>query len=160
MFDVRHQTDGLRVRFAASLAHLDRAVAEVVDWLQQRQAEGSLFDVKLLLREALLNAVLHGSRSDPGLTVELEARTLGDRLVLRVTDQGPGFSWRERLACPPAPEDTCGRGLTIMTLYADEVRFNAVGNQVRLIKRIAGLRGPAEPDAGPADAANPEEKTS
>lgn len=154
MFAVEFLADGLRIRFASTLPLLDRAVAEVVELLQRCGAEGNLFDIKLLLREALLNAVLHGNRSDPDLVAELEARVLADRLRLCVTDEGAGFPWGDRLSAPPPLEATSGRGLTIMTLYADEVRFNPAGNQVCLVKRIPGLRGPAASD-GPPDTANP-----
>jgi anti-anti-sigma factor len=152
MFEQETFPHGRRVRFSASLPLLDRAVAATVDFLKERQATGSLFDVKLVLREALLNAVLHGSRSDPRRQVKLEAMVFADRLDLCVTDQGQGFSWRESLADPPSPEATSGRGLTIMALYADAVRFNEVGNQVRLIKCIPGLLGPAVPEDQPGEA--------
>jgi serine/threonine-protein kinase RsbW len=159
MFTLEILPNGVRIRFSASLPLLDRAVAAIVEFLRERQAEGSLFDVKLLLREALLNAVLHGNRSDPGLVVDLEAMAWQDRLVLRIMDEGQGFPWREQLANPPSPEATSGRGLTIMNLYADEVRFNAAGNQVSLTKDISGLRGPAVP-CDRTDGANLSRRTS
>lgn len=140
---------GLTFRFSATLALLDRAVVESVRFLQAQNASGSLFDVKLLLREALLNAVLHGSRSDPSRVIALEVRTAEGRLTLTVTDQGPGFDWRAGLTNLAPPEATSGRGLTILTLYADDVRYNAAGNQVTLTKTVTGLRGPAAlQDAG------------
>jgi serine/threonine-protein kinase RsbW len=145
---------GHRIRFSSSLDLLDRAVAETVAFVTSRNASGNLFDVKLLLREALLNAVLHGNRSDPQCAVVLAATASDGRLTLDVADQGPGFDWRERLANPPNPEDTSGRGLTILTLYADDVRFNTTGNRVTLTKTIPGLRGPAM-DRGQAGEDNP-----
>lgn len=145
MFALAPRPDGHHVRFSATLLLLDRAVAVTVAFLREREAEGSLFDVKLLLREALLNAVVHGNRSDPTREVSLEVTAYAGRVDLCVTDQGPGFPWRERLRAVPAPEATSGRGLTILTLYADDVSFNPAGNQVRLSKRIPGLRGPAAP---------------
>ena len=65
------------------------------------------------------------------------------RLHVAVEDQGQGFDWRQRLAYRPAPEATHGRGLTILMLYADAVRFNEAGNRVLLTKNLPGLRGPA-----------------
>ncbi|WP_428563144.1 MAG: ATP-binding protein [Solidesulfovibrio sp. DCME] len=152
MFEIQSFPGGLGLRFSATLALLDRAVAEAVGFIQAQNASGSLFDVKLLLREALLNAVLHGNRGDPLLEVGLEVRTAAGRVTMIVTDQGPGFDWRSGLSNLAPPEATSGRGLTILTLYADDVRYNAAGNQVTLTKAVAGLRGPASP-AGDAVAA-------
>jgi len=143
MFAVDVTPGGRRIRFSASLSLLDRAVATVVEFLKNRQATGRLFDVQLLLREALLNAVLHGSRSDPLRTVSLEITAQEGWLHLAVEDQGEGFDWRGRMAALPAPTATCGRGLTILALYADGVEFNEAGNRVRLAKSVPGLRGPA-----------------
>jgi len=159
MFEKDTFPGGHRIRFSASLVLLDRAVAETVALLTSRNASGSLFDVKLLLREALLNAVVHGSRGDPLRLVELEALANDGRLTLSVRDQGGGFDWRGRLANPPSPVDTSGRGLTILTLYADDVRFNVSGNRVTLTKTVPGLRGPAAPpDQDAPD--NPERRES
>ena len=143
MFEKDTYPGGQRIRFSSSLALLDRAVAEVVAFATSRNASGNLFDLKLLLREALLNAVIHGNGSDPLRQVILEATASEGRLTLGVEDQGEGFDWRERLANPPSPVATSGRGLTILTLYADDLRFNAAGNRITLTKIIPGLRGPA-----------------
>lgn len=151
MFEIQSFPGGRSFRFSASLALLDRAVEETVRFIQSRNVTGNLFDVKLLLREALLNAVLHGSRCDPLRAVGLEVLAADGRLTLTVTDQGQGFDWRAGLAKPPPPEATSGRGLTILALYADDVRFNAVGNQVTLTKAVNGLRGPATPHAPPGE---------
>ena len=145
MFEIESFPGGLRFRFSASLPLLDRAVAETVRFVTAQNATGSLFDLKLLLREALLNAVLHGSRNDPKRQVTLEARAAEGRLTLVVADQGPGFDWRSGLSNMAPPEATSGRGLTILTLYADDVRYNAAGNVVTLTKAVPGLHGPAVP---------------
>lgn len=143
MFEMQSFPGGRTYRFSANLSLLDRAVDETVRFISGLNVSGSLFDVKLLLREALLNAVIHGNRSDPLRRVTLTVAAADGRLTLTVADQGPGFDWRASLAKPPPPEATSGRGLTILTLYADDVRFNAAGNQVTLTKAVAGLRGPA-----------------
>jgi anti-anti-sigma factor len=151
MFEIQSFPGGRTFRFSANLSLLDRAVAETVTFITGRNVSGSLFDVKLLLREALLNAVIHGNRSDPLRQVTLTVVAADGRLTITVADQGPGFDWRSGLAKPPPPEATSGRGLTILTLYADDVRFNAAGNQVTLTKAVSGLRGPATPPANAGD---------
>ena len=114
MYALESFPDGRRIRFSANLPLLDRAVEEAVRFVQDHRVTGNLFDVKLLLREALLNAVLHGSHSDPKRDVSLEVLADAGQLRLTVTDQGPGFDWRTGLSTLAPPEATTGRGLTII----------------------------------------------
>jgi anti-anti-sigma factor len=143
VFEAVFPPGGCRIRFSASLDLLDLAVGETVAFLRRAGATASLFEIKLLLREALLNAVIHGSRLDAGLPVVLEVMTAEDRLTFSVQDLGPGFDWRSALTRRAPPEATSGRGLTILALYADAVRFNDAGNRATLTKTVPGLRGPA-----------------
>lgn len=142
VFTVTPCPSGLSMRFSSTLGHLDRAVEESTAFLLSQNAQGSLFEVKLLLREALLNAVLHGNAQDATRTVRLDLLPGDGRLTLEVEDQGPGFDWRSGLASQAPPEATSGRGLTILKLYADDVHFNAAGNKVILTKAVPGLRRP------------------
>lgn len=142
MFAVDVTPGGRRIRFSASLPLIDRAVAAGVEFLTSRGATGSLFDVKLLLREALLNAVLHGSRSDPLMIVTAEVTAEDGRMRLVVEDQGPGFDWRGRMVDAPPAMVTSGRGLSILAIYADALDYNEAGNRLELAKAMSGLRGP------------------
>lgn len=92
------------------------------------------FVAELLLREALTNAVVHGSGNDPEKSVRCVIRMKANRLLICVSDDGDGFNWyrQERLE---ADNDACsGRGLTIFRMYATRVRFNPKGNTVILAK--------------------------
>jgi anti-anti-sigma factor len=151
MFEIQSSPGARALRFSASLTLLDRAVDEAVAFLTAHNATGSFFDVKLLLREALLNAVLHGSRGDPLRQVSLSLAAADGCLTAIVADQGPGFDWRTAKASPPPPEATSGRGLTILTLYADDMRYNAAGNQLTLTKAVPGLTGPQDAPAPAGD---------
>jgi anti-sigma regulatory factor (Ser/Thr protein kinase) len=99
--------------------------------------QGSLlFQAELLLREALTNAVLHGSHGDRRKRVLCAVRLARGRLVISVQDEGPGFDWRSRPGQPKRPLDTCGRGIDIYRRYATRVRFNDKGNAVTLVLRL------------------------
>lgn len=139
MYESRRGSDSLRLTFSASTPNIDRAVAEVADFVSGL-GPYPLFDIKLFLREALLNAVLHGCGQRPrhDCAVSCETRRLGEDLECVVSDQGPGFNWREKRGRIPPPEAESGRGLCIMEAYADIVEFNAAGNVVRLVKKQRG----------------------
>ncbi len=59
--------------------------------------------------------------------------------VVQISDEGSGFD-PSTLPDPHDPanlEATSGRGVTLMRMFMDEVRFNDVGNEVTMIKRRA-----------------------
>jgi len=94
------------------------------------------FAAELLVREALTNAVLHGSHGDASKDVRCILRLRSRRLFIAVQDDGEGFDWRAaRSAIAKIPECS-GRGMQILRTYANRVRFNDKGNAVTIIKRI------------------------
>jgi serine/threonine-protein kinase RsbW len=125
----QHRTLG---RTAEAPALLD----EVID---QMWAMGyprhDVFAFRLALEEALLNAILHGHRGDPGKTVVLRFCVDETFLVAQVEDEGPGFDLQAvpdpREAVAPSPN---GWGLLLMKHYASSVEYNPAGNCVTLCK--------------------------
>jgi anti-sigma regulatory factor (Ser/Thr protein kinase) len=140
-YESHGEADGLRMAFSAETPNIDKAVAEVADFAS-RHGPFPLFDIKLFLREALLNAVLYGkpAAGAPGdvHTVRVAVRLTPDALECVVSDAGPGFDWKARRGRIPPPDAESGRGVCIMEAYADEVEFNAAGNTVRLVKKRRG----------------------
>ncbi len=97
--------------------------------------ERMMFAGELLLREALVNAVRHGSRGDPSKTVRFAARVKCGSLLIVVRDEGDGFDWRTALMARASAHENRGRGMEIFTTYANLIRFSPSGNQVALIRR-------------------------
>lgn len=74
----------------------------------------------LATHEAVMNSIEHGSRFDASLPVTVEFADLGDRVVVRVTDEGPGLS---ATPAPFRPLADRGRGVALMRGLVDEVRL-------------------------------------
>ena len=102
-------------------------------------SEVASFAVRLAVEEAIVNAIKHGNRLDPRKTVAIDMDVDASRVEIIVTDQGPGFD----VASVPDPtaqenlEKPSGRGIMLMRFFMDEIRFNARGNQVTMVKRNA-----------------------
>jgi serine/threonine-protein kinase RsbW len=99
--------------------------------------DSAAFAIRLALEEGLMNAIRHGNRSDPSKDVEIEFDIDRRRAIIVITDQGDGFDPSD-LPDPTADENLekpTGRGIMLMRAYMDDVRFNAKGNQVRLMRR-------------------------
>jgi serine/threonine-protein kinase RsbW len=126
----------LNVRIAATLGAIDDACARIGTFLHEQGMDRWRFEVILLAREALTNAVVHGCRLKATDQVQLVLVREGPQLVMTVTDPGPGFDWRAQRDEPVDPADEHGRGLSIFRCYAAEYSYNDRGNQVTLRKAV------------------------
>jgi anti-sigma regulatory factor (Ser/Thr protein kinase) len=100
------------------------------------QKASDRFTAELLLREALTNAVVHGSKSNPEKQVRCAVQLSDRRLRIVVEDDGEGFDWRSARMSLDRNLGSSGRGLELLRLYATQVRFNAKGNAAMVIKRF------------------------
>lgn len=120
------------------LVDLVHTVAErLADIVGLEEEEG--LNAALAVREAVINAIVHGNRSDPALDVEVTLVANAHGLEAKVLDRGRGFD-------PGATPDptmgdnrlrTSGRGLLLIRAFVDDVRFrylNGRGMEVTLIK--------------------------
>lgn len=109
--------------------------------------EDELFKITMAVREAAVNAVLHGNAYDPEKRITALFENTGDSLVIRITDQGKGLD-PSTLPDPLAPENLLrgsGRGIFLMRSFMDEVNFKQLhpGTELTLIKHLEGPQQPA-----------------
>jgi serine/threonine-protein kinase RsbW len=98
--------------------------------------------ISMAVREAAVNAVLHGNAYDPRKKVHIAFETAGDALTVTVRDEGKGLD-PEEIPDPLAPENLLkqsGRGIFLIRAFMDEVRFRNMepGTEVTLIKKLSG----------------------
>jgi len=124
------------------------ATFEALEWLFEEFRQRSrcvlpprdYFTAELLAREALTNAIVHGSQGDPSKSVRCALRMRTGKLTISICDEGPGFDWRETRDHSAATCDSSGRGMQIFRMYANRVRFSEKGNAVTLTRDFR-LRG-------------------
>jgi anti-anti-sigma factor len=116
----------------ATLGCIDRAISEAEAFISGHAADSGVFAALTVLREALLNAVVHGCRQDPALIVSCGVSLNGGEAVLTVSDPGPGFPWRLKSCIAPGLDSQSGRGICIMREYCRQVAYNDAGNHVTL----------------------------
>ncbi|HWR02541.1 MAG TPA: ATP-binding protein [Humidesulfovibrio sp.] len=131
-----HGADGISYDFPASTENVEIFIAGIHGFLAERALGGLAFDIELLAREALVNAVQHGSRCDASKLVSASLRLEGAALVLTVRDQGAGWDWRNMPIATPDPARESGRGLIIIRKYADSFAYNDSGNALTITKRV------------------------
>ena len=98
--------------------------------------------ISMAVREAAVNAVLHGNAYDPKKKMTVTYENTGGELVIRISDQGRGLDL-ETVPDPLAPENLLkqsGRGIFLMRAFMDDVQFRALnpGSEVTLIKKVSG----------------------
>ncbi|NQU63971.1 MAG: ATP-binding protein [SAR324 cluster bacterium] len=136
MYTLTKLKHGFTVNFSASFEGIDSVCLDIKQFMSENGFDSSSFDTLLGVREALTNAVLHGSKMDSNRDVSFSIEADAKRLLIRVTDSGSGFDWREAEKKVALSTDTHGRGIRILGQYFDSYRFNEIGNEVELVKNI------------------------
>jgi serine/threonine-protein kinase RsbW len=103
--------------------------------------EDERFRVTMAVREAAVNAVLHGNDYDPDKKITASFENTGDSLVIKIADEGKGLD-PDSLPDPLAPENLMrgtGRGIFLIRSFMDEVHFRQLhpGTELTLVKHLA-----------------------
>ena len=128
--------NGIDCVFPASTENVELFIAGLHDFLAEKNLGGLAFDMELLARESLGNAVQHGSLGDSSRTIQASLRLDPGMLVLVVRDEGPGWDWRNMTTTPADPVRETGRGLFIIRKYADSFFYNDKGNALTITRRV------------------------
>ena len=110
--------------------------------------EDEVMQIAMAVREAAVNAVLHGNAYDPGKKVALEFERTTSDLVITIRDQGKGLD-PANIPDPLAPENllkTSGRGIFLIRSFMDDVQIypSSTGTEIKLIKHVHGDPGGAK----------------
>jgi len=129
-----------------SLSSTMESVSEVEAIADKMAGEAGLdeddrFHVTMAVREATVNAVLHGNEYDPTKRITVSLENTGKALVFTIADQGRGLD-PQTLPDPLAPENLLrgtGRGIFLIRSFMDEVHFRQLhpGTELTLVKHLA-----------------------
>jgi serine/threonine-protein kinase RsbW len=87
--------------------------------------EDDLMKIGMAVREAVVNAVVHGNRYSGRKKVHFSVTQSAEHLQVTIADEGEGFNF-EDLPNPLAPENlmaTSGRGIFLIRSFMDEFRM-------------------------------------
>lgn len=130
------KTSELRVEIPASNEAIEAFCWDFQQWLSGEVSSRDAFASELLLREALVNAAEHGCAGVAESKIRCVVRGGKGRILIAVTDSGPGFDWASRLSHVPEAEATSGRGVLIYKHYASRIRFNSAGNSIYICMKL------------------------
>jgi serine/threonine-protein kinase RsbW len=103
-------------------------------------SEEKMAGLLLSITEATTNAIIHGNKCDESKIVTIDVRKENDKVVIKVKDQGKGFE-PDRVPDPTEPENLLkdsGRGIYLMRVYMDDVRYNITpeGTEIILVLNL------------------------
>lgn len=97
--------------------------------------EEIMYGIHLTVSEAATNAIVHANKSNPAKKVTLNIQLQGEILSIKIKDEGPGFD-PEDIPDPTSPENLLkdsGRGLYLMRIYTDSMKYNITDNGTELV---------------------------
>jgi len=102
--------------------------------------EDERFRLAMAVREAAVNAVLHGNDYDPQKEITASFENNGKSLIVVISDQGKGLD-PDTIPDPLAPENLLrgtGRGIFLIRSFMDEVHFRQLnpGTELTLVKHL------------------------
>ncbi|MFZ0395763.1 MAG: ATP-binding protein [Terracidiphilus sp.] len=135
-----------RGRQTISLSSTMESVGEVEAMAEKLAGQAGMdedecFRVTMAVREAAVNAVLHGNEYDPAKCITASFENTGKSLVFVISDQGRGVD-PDTLPDPRDPENLLrgtGRGIFLIRSFMDEVHFRQLhpGTELTLVKYLA-----------------------
>jgi serine/threonine-protein kinase RsbW len=142
-------TDGshtVRLEIPSIVERIDQVQLVADDMSREAGLAGDeLHWMGMAVREAVINAIVHGNQNDPAkfvfLDFTIQAAPDAIELSVCIRDQGAGFD-PGAVPDPLAPENllkTSGRGIFMMSQFTDELSLRRAaegGMEVRLMKRI------------------------
>ena len=100
--------------------------------------EEHLHKIGMAVREAMVNAIVHGNRYNLKKKVHLSIGIRDDRLVVTIVDEGEGYEPQD-LPDPLAEENLLrqsGRGLLLIQAFVDEFTMRKappMGTEIKLV---------------------------
>jgi serine/threonine-protein kinase RsbW len=140
--DTRHVPETVERLLDSTLDSVDQA-EELTAATAQRAGfdEDELLKIGMAIREAMVNAVVHGNQYNQNKRVRLSVSLTAERFTIVIADEGSGFDFAH-IPDPLAPENllrTSGRGIFLMRSFMDTVdlrHLESGGTEVTLVKNV------------------------
>ncbi len=128
--------------FKSSLPNVKIAVDEALTFVDSNinnLSREDFFDLKLVLNELIINAVIHGNNQDITKKVSIYIEIQPENIIKTViSDEGKGYNYEELILKDNREFslDENGRGISLVAALIDTLTFNDMGNVVKFTKKV------------------------
>lgn len=123
----------------SDLSEVQKASAKALAFLRPLElSQALLFDIRLCLEEALINAIKYGNKEDRQKPVKLEIEFSERDIRIAIEDEGEGFDPKKLVDCTESDNllRTRGRGVYLIHQLMDKVQYNQRGNRLLMVKSL------------------------
>ncbi|NQT06088.1 MAG: ATP-binding protein [Candidatus Omnitrophica bacterium] len=127
------------ISITSDIKEIRKVSSRIVGLLMERMVDKALiFDIRLAVEEAIINAIEHGNKRNKRLKVKVSFGIDNERMEITVEDSGSGFDHK---GIPDPTEDknvlrSHGRGIYLIHRLMDRIEYNDKGNRIKLTKYI------------------------
>jgi serine/threonine-protein kinase RsbW len=100
--------------------------------------ESDMFDIRLCLEEALINAIKYGNKFDKSKKVRIDFNYKDRKATISIEDNGRGFNLNS-VPDPTTDENILkgsGRGVFLIKHLMDSLESNKEGNRITMVKHL------------------------
>ncbi|MBW1783967.1 MAG: ATP-binding protein [Deltaproteobacteria bacterium] len=132
LYRVDTETSAIFLEFYSYRELIFEAIDDSGKFLIQFITESEAIVLKVILRELLMNAVIHGNRSNEELVVKCSVEHLGEKhFKISVEDEGNGFDYRIALyGVQDFHHRIKRKGYLLIKKLSEQIQFNDRGNRV------------------------------
>ncbi len=125
------EDNSLTCFFPADTSHVEKVLQQLAHIPFLADRERVFFDLSLVLREALNNAIVHGADQDRSMEIECRVSVDSGGIDIVVVSPGHGFDWEKCLEkqLPECPTQS-GWGVFLIREYTDHLVFRDQGKRL------------------------------
>lgn len=132
----------------SKLSIVGYTVKDTIEYIEKNFSnigEITLFELKVILNELIVNAIKHGNLQDPNKYVKIYAEICHENYaLLTIEDEGEGYDsecFASDFICPSSIGKTCnleesGRGLILAKNLCNGLCCNKKGNTIFIVKKL------------------------
>ncbi|MBA7476877.1 MAG: hypothetical protein GH155_01020 [Spirochaeta sp.] len=143
MFSIHKTASAITFRLSSEIYLVEQVVQTSEEYCSRLKVEEPS-SLMLVLRELLINAVVHGNQNDASRNVLCVIEKLNkSKFRIQVEDSGRGFDCKSLDMNPPEDlKHIQKRGYAIINALSDRIEFNDPGNKVTVFLTITkGMGG-------------------
>ncbi|HHY83241.1 MAG TPA: ATP-binding protein [Clostridiales bacterium] len=108
---------------------------------QYELTDDAEYEFRLILNELIANGTVHGNKRLCNKSITAQIETIDQNTVsITIQDEGCGFDYSSFFSnaypCDVDLYSEGGRGLKLIKAICDSIRFNEVGNQIKICKSV------------------------